>query len=313
MIKVAPQAQIALRHRADHVTPAKNGRIAVLSNLGVGTFLWDDLTLLSEFSIPQRPSQAALSPDGTLLAVTASDGITFYSTTTFEKVHYMNDAYQWCSYGSDGVFWTSCRFTAHTAVLEAWDLSKKTRIAKVKIGDPFDDSAFLLFPHPLPNSVVVWAAAGQDGQVLFWASLDGQTIQVDRFDEQDFTSPPAFNSSGKEFLISDEGSLYRYLYPSGPLLAHLDHLAEDEYAGENICYLDDGQALVTSAEGKLFVVDVVDMQVHDEVSLVGEDHRPICYFIRLAGGRFLSVHRDFSGTSDLARDRLMVWPSPTWR
>jgi hypothetical protein len=313
MIKVSPQARITLRHPAFQVAPAKDGRIAVMSNSGIGTFLGRDLDVLSAFSIPQRPWHAVLFPDGSLLAVTASDGITFYSTATFEKTHDMNDAYQWCLFGSDGLFWTSARFTPLTAVLEAWDLSRKTRIAKVKIGDPFGDSTFLLFPHPLPNSVVIWAAAGQDGQVLFWASLDGETIQVSPFDQQDFTLPPAFSPSGKEFLIISEGQLYRYEYPNGPLLAQMDQLAEDEYAGENICYLDDRHALVTSAEGKLFVVDVVDMKVHDEVSLVGEDPRPVSYFVRLAGERFLSVHRDFNGTPDLACDHLMVWPSPMWR
>jgi hypothetical protein len=313
MIKVAPQARLTLQHRANHVAPAKDGRSAVLANSGKGTLLGSDLTVLSEFSIPQRPSQAALSPDGTLLAVTASDGITFYSTATFEKTHYMNDAYQWCLFGSDGLFWTSSRYTPLTAVLEAWDLSNKTRIAKVKIADPFGDSTFLLFPHPVPNSAVVWAAAGQDGQVLFWASLDGETIQVNRLEEQDFTSPPAFSPSGKEFLITTDGNFYRYTYPNGPLLAQMDLSAEDEYAGEDICYLDDRHALVTSAEGKLFVVDVVDMKVHDEVSLVGADPRPVSYFVRLAGERFLSVHRDFNGTPDLVCDHLMVWPSPLWR
>src|SRR5208282_3542923 len=104
MIKVAPQALITLHHPAYHVVPAEDGRTAVLSNSGIGTFLGRDLTVLSGFSIPQRPSQAALSPDGSLLAVTASDGITFYSTCTFEKNNYMNDAYQSCLFGSDSLF-----------------------------------------------------------------------------------------------------------------------------------------------------------------------------------------------------------------
>jgi len=314
MIVVSPQARITLRHPAYHVVPAEDGRIAVLPpNSGTGTFLGPDLTALCGFSIPQRSSQAALSPDGSMLAVTASDGITFYSTATFEKTNYMNDAYQCCLFGSDGLFWTSSRFTALTAVLEAWDLSKETRIAKAKIADPFGDSTFLLFPHPLPNSVVVWVAAGQDGQALFFASLDGETIQVNLFEEQDFISPPAFSQNGREFLIAADGNLYRYLYPNGPLLAQMDQLAEDEHAGENICYLDDGHALMTSTAGKMFIVDVFKMKVVDEVRIEGEDPRPVSHLVRLADGRFLSVHRDLNGTPDLARDRLLVWPSPAWR
>lgn len=313
MIKVTPQAQITLSHPAYQVAPAEDGRIAVMSNWGVGTFLGPGLSVLSSFSFPQRPSHAALSPDGSSLAIAASDGITFYSTATFEKNRYMNDAYQWCLFGSDCVFWTSSRFTTLTTVLEAWDLFNETRIAKAKIADPFGDSTFLLFPHPLPNSVVVWAAAGQDGQRLFWASLDGETIQVTPFVQQDFTLPPAFSPSGKEFLIVSEGQLYRYEYPNGPLLAQMDQLSEDEYVGEDICYLDHRHALLTSAKGRLLVVDVVTLKVLEEVSLVGESPQPVSHFVRLADGRLLSVHRDLNGPSDLACDRLMVWPSPVWR
>jgi hypothetical protein len=310
MIKVSPQARITLGHTAFHVAPAKDGRIAVMSNSGIGTFLGRDLTVLSAFSIHQRPSHAALSPDGSLLAITASDGITFYSTATFERTHYMNDAYQWCLFGSDCVFWTSSRFTTLTTVLEAWDLTKETRIAKAKIADPFGDSIFLLFPHPLPSSVVVWAAAGQDGQMLFWASLESETIQVTPFVQQDFTLPPAFSPSGKEFLIFSAGQLYRYGYPNGPLLAQMDQLAGDECIGDSICYLDERHALLTSAKGRLLVVEVVKLKVLEEVSLVGEENpRPVSNVVRLADGRFLSVHRDLSG----ACDRLMVWLSPACR
>jgi hypothetical protein len=102
--------------------------------------------------------------------------------------------------------------------------------------------------------------------VLFWASLDGETIQVTPFDQQDFTLPPAFSRSGKEFLVISEGQLYRYEYPNGPLLAQMGQLAEDEHAGESICYLDDRHALMPSTEGKMFIVDVFKMKVVDEVA-----------------------------------------------
>jgi hypothetical protein len=91
MIKVAPHAHVALGHHALNLVPAEDGHIAVFSSAGTGTLLTPDLTVLSKFSLPHQPLQAALSPGGSLLAVTASDGITFYSTAplknTFKKAH----------------------------------------------------------------------------------------------------------------------------------------------------------------------------------------------------------------------------------
>jgi hypothetical protein len=46
----------------------------------------------------------------------------------------------------------------------------------------------------------------------------------------------------------------------------MDQLAEDDYVGEDICYLDDSHALLTSAKGRLFVVDVVRLKVLEEAS-----------------------------------------------
>ena len=46
-------------------------------------------TLLgSRLSIPNQPLEAALAQDGSELAITAADGISFYSTSTFDKTGY---------------------------------------------------------------------------------------------------------------------------------------------------------------------------------------------------------------------------------
>jgi hypothetical protein len=316
MIQITPHARITLQHPAFHLAPSEDGRIVALSRSGQGTFLSPDLTVFSSFSIPQEVSQAALSPDNSLLAVTAADGISFYSTATFEKTHYMNDAFEWCLFGSATLFWTSSRFTELTAVLQAWDLPQKTLIAKTKVADPFAGSTFLLLAHPSPNSAVVWAAAGQDGQRLMWASRKGDMIHVSRFEHEDFTSPPAFSPSGTEFLFTTEGQLFRYAYPNGPLLAKMNQLMEGEHIGDEVYYLDETRALLTSTEGRLFVVDVVNMNVLHELVIVGYEPRPtsgsdLSHFVKLADGRFLSLHRDLSAANlDQACDRLMVWPAP---
>jgi len=297
---ISTQSRTTLEHPASSLSAAEDGRIIVLSRQGEGTFLSPGLTTVSRFSIPNLPSEAALSLDGLELAVTAADGISFYSTSTFERTAYLNEAFQSCLYGSPDLFWTCSRFTPQTAVLEAWNRGSKTRIARLKIGDPFGDSHFLVWPHPVAKSVVVWAAGGQDGQFLFWASLDGDTIRLVRFEDLDFCTPPAFSPGGSEFLVTREGQLLRYAFPDGPRLGEMNELVEDQQIGDYVSYLDDRHALVGSMEGRLFLLDVDDMDILDEVALDGPD---LTFFRRIPGNRFLSVHRDRSAT----HDHLMVW------
>jgi hypothetical protein len=300
MFNIAAQGRIILEHPASFFGAADDGRIIVLSRQGQGTFLTPDLSILSRFSIANQPSGLALSLDGLELAVTAADGISFYSTSTFEKTGYLNDAFLSCLYGSPDLFWTCSRFSPQTAVLEVWNRGSKTRIAKLKVGDPHGNSHFWVWPHPLVGSVVVWAAAGQDGQSLFWATLDGDAIRLVRFRDLDFCSPPGFSPDGKEFLVPGEGELLRYAYPDGPLLGKMNKLPEDETIGDYVLYLDERRALLTSIEGRMFVVDVHEMEVLDEAALDGPD---LTFFLRMPGWRFLSVHRNWSGD----HDQLMVW------
>jgi hypothetical protein len=147
--------------------------------------------------------------------------------------------------------------------------------------------------------------------MLFWASLYGDAIQVTRFDPLMYTSLPAFSPSGREFVVTDEGKLYRYAYPNGPLLAQTRRFPEDEHAGEDVCYLNEKHAVLTSAKGKLFIVDALKMKVIDELSLTGVEPRQVSRLIKFSDGRFLSAHRDFAGkNADGVCDRLAVWPAP---
>jgi hypothetical protein len=314
VIRIDAQAKAVMPHRAFLVTTSVNGRIAALSRKGAGTLSAPDLTMLASFAVSLWPSDLALSPDGSELAVAAADGITLYSlspTWTFEKSGYLNNAYQSCLFGPEGRLWSCFAYTPRSAVLEVWDASKQAAIAEVKIVAPFVESAFRLFPHPLRDCVVVWVAAGQDGQRLFWASLEADTIRVSPLADLDFTSPPAFSPDGTEFLISTERGLIRYAFPDGPQLGEMNELVEDDYIGDSVCYLDRGRALVASAKERLFAVDLANMTTLDEVEISGDEPQPVSNFFRLDAQRFLSVHRDNEVMDpDRARDSLMVWRAP---
>jgi hypothetical protein len=294
VIKVAPQAQFDLEHSAAYLAVSGEGHIVAISRSGSGTFFAPNLTQPKRFSIPGSIYLAGLSQDGGELAVTSPTGITIYSTATFEKTDYLNDAFESCLFASPGFFWTCTRFGERAKLVEVRDAKTKTRVAKRKVADPFWGGGFILFPHPSPHSAVIFAGGGQDGQRLFWATLDGDTIQVKRFEDLHFASQPAFSPDGREFLVGNGERLVRYSYPDGPVLGAMEELAGIPIGYSDCVYLDQQRALV-KAEERLFVVNAERMEVMDELSILGFEERPMSpfqSFLALPGNTIVSIHGD---------------------
>jgi hypothetical protein len=60
----------------------------------------------------------------------------------------------------------------------------------------------------------------------------------------------------------------------------MNELPEDETIGDHVSYLDDRRALLTSIEGRMFVVHVHEMEVVDEAALDGPG---LTFFLRMPG------------------------------
>ena len=172
-----------------------------------------------------------------MLAITAANGITFLSASTFEKIHRLNDSFESCRFDAKNRLWTWARFSTATGIVEVWEPGTWRKIAKTKITDPYRNSYFWLTPHPDQNCVVS-AAARRAGDCLFWACLGNDGISVIRFPELRETTWPSFSPSGDEFLVISEGELRRYGYPRGPLHAKMRGLreSEDDNLGDFVYY-----------------------------------------------------------------------------
>jgi hypothetical protein len=173
-------------------------------------------------------------------------------------------------------------------------------------------------------------AARRDHQCLFWASLGSDGIHVIRFPELNETTWPSFSPGGDEFLVISDGELRRYGYPHGPLHARMRGLREskDDNLGDFVYYADAGHALIASLNYRLFLVDVENIQVQDEVVILGHQPHPaaelhpflkndrglasdtVC-MLPLPGAKFLSVHSEFRGAHRAdSGDRLLTWQLP---
>jgi hypothetical protein len=261
--------EVHLSHEARFTASAASGAVAALSPEGVGSLISADFQTVKDFTVSAPPRAAALSPAGSELAIVAPDGIRVFSTATSQLFHRLIDAFLSCLYVRENLVWTCARFTPRTVVLKAWDPRSWTPIAQARVADPYGNSEFSLFAHPDQNSVVLWAAAGQDGQCLLWATLTGSAITVTRFRLLSDTCPPSFSPNGEEFLVTSGCKLRRYAYPKGPLKGSLKARGsedEDDAIGYSVSYIDAAHAVVTTIGGRLLLVSLEGMSVIDEVA-----------------------------------------------
>jgi len=328
MVTISPLTHVTLKHRPFSLAVSDSGHVAAFSAWGSGALISPDFRSVTPFAFPHEFMGAALSPDGSMLAIAATNGTTLLSTSTFEKIHRFNDSFESCRFDANNRLWTCARFSTATVIVEVWEPGTWRKIAKTKITDSY--GYFWLLPHPDRNCMVVSAAARQAGRCLFWASLGSDGINLIRSPELKGTTWPTFSPSGDEFLVISEGELRRYCYPRGPLHAKMRGLreSEDDNLGEFVYYVDAGHALVASLNYRLFLVDVENMEVEDEVVILGHEPHPaaelhpflkddrglasdMVLMFPVPGSKFLSLHSEFRGAHRAdSDDRLLTWQLP---
>lgn len=324
---ITPLNALILPHRSFHCAVSRAGHIITMSESGVGSFVSPDRGTVSPLKVRFEPHHVAISEDGGLFAVTGGNGVTIYSGATFQPVYRLEGEFLASHFDPSRLLWTCCRQDSESVWIETWESKDWTRVARTSIADPMGDSSFMLFPGSSDGSVAIWAAAGQDGQWLFWARHDNGSIMAERFPLLSDTAPPSFSPSGEEFVVACFGELQRYRYPHGPLIGRmkLEEAFEEDQIDDHAAFLDDGWALVKSLEGRLLLVDLEVMSVSEEVLLRGYEairatgagsrgeRRPqwyLSFFRAISRKRFLSIHWDLSGPREESMEHLLTWEIP---
>ena len=133
--------------------------------------------------------------------------------------------------------------------------------------DPFGGSSGSFFPTPDRNTVALWIAAGQDGQIINWLNkLDGvSSVEESQLIE---TTPPEFSVSGKEFLVVAPFSIRRYGFPDVIEAGRCSGTSlEDDGFSSSLAWIDDQSALVATHECRLFRIELQSMTLADEVKI----------------------------------------------
>jgi hypothetical protein len=197
-----------------------------------------------------------------------------------------------------------------------------------RIVDPFGGSHVMFLAHPNDRSIVVWVAAGQDGQTAFLATRSGSAIHAVELPPRD-RLPPIFLPDGSSYLSAGDEALERFRWPGAervdavawPMLAGEDG---DEQSGSDVQLLPGGFATWCSNHGRIRIIDLETGRIVDELSIDGHPVRTVedlypnlrgdrtpCSDFEYAtpgpGGLMLTVH----GSTQLVVSAITDWsPDP---
>jgi hypothetical protein len=201
------------------------------------------------------------------------------------------------------------------------------RVAReVTVPDPFGQSMVVLCAHPRDDAVVLWVAAGQDGQQSWLVTDDGTGLDAALCADDGL--PALFGPDGSWLLAAGFGKLTRFSWPGAAELGTLSWADTDPEAaadgsdepGADLMLLPGGHAGWSTNNGRVRTVDLATMTVTDEVTLAGHPLRTVTdlypslagdenlctdfgYSVLGAGGMVLSVH----GKSTLVLSALQDW------
>jgi hypothetical protein len=296
-------AEVTLDHRAYHVRTCRDGFLAV-SQEGAFTVLDDKLRVTRRGDFGRPIADASV---GTQWAWIADEQLWLGHPDDPRPAAPMSTeaACRWHPSGER--LWT------------AYGTGDEVRIglgspeAGIVVPDEFGSAALMMSWHPDPDCVVLWIAAGQDGQQSWLIKDTGVTLAATRLPADDCL-PAQFTPDGEWLLTIDHGALTGTSWPDrverrALVWADVDPDAErdgTDMPGADLLVLPGGFAAWSTDCGRVRTVDLTTMTVVDEITLEGHPvrtvtdiHPPLTddspctdfeYTLRGAGDTVISIH-----------------------
>jgi hypothetical protein len=306
MVVLKPTAELELDD-ATHYVLASEGRPLSLLAPTMASLVHAPSGPVQPLRMARHPGHAILHPGGSMLArihggsgelvVRDITGKTLFTMAPppIEGRSSLRRGFDDFRFEGDGRFlWAVAPMSENACQINLIETTGWTTVHSVGVDEPIGGSKFVLDDTPWPGLLSLWAAAGQDGQQVYWVARDHETntILVETVAQLANCTPPVFSPDGEEFLVLAEfNELKRYAFPGVDVLGGpLESGDEDNPFAESMCYLDGRRAIVGTGEGRIFLVDVERMAVEDEVAVEGHEPRPIGeYYPNLADEKGLAT------------------------
>jgi hypothetical protein len=290
MILLKPNGRIDLEHRAYFLRNApgqsaiiaadKEGRYSIVSaDFGESRSYRRSSTLRTISPHPVAPWLALVDNDSGSLIVQTLDGDRLVQISPSQvggtAPNWIKQGFGDCLFDDGGEFlWLVAPRSAEDIAVCLIETTNWSFVDNVIIHDPFGGSSCSFHDTGRPGLMVLWLAAGQDGQQVYWLNRSHNNVSCDREPRLENTCPPIFSPNKEEILVINEKSaICKYSLPSMNLVAPpLESGDDDDPFAESLVYLTERQALAGTNEGRMFMVDTARMRIEDEVA-VGE-HSP---------------------------------------
>lgn len=192
-----------------------------------------------------------------------------------------------CFFDNRGVFlWCAVGISRDKIEIQRRETKSWRIVSRMVVDDPFGSSEPFFHSAGQSDTLVLWLAAGQDGQQIYWIVMRPDGFECKPVMDLRDVIPPAFSKDGSEFLVFDQaGTLQRYSYWPYRLLAHCESPCGDEdYFDGSMCYLDVKKALVATLHSRLFLIDLERLSVISENAVKGHEPKPTeLYYPTLRG------------------------------
>ncbi|MFC4856160.1 hypothetical protein [Actinophytocola glycyrrhizae] len=292
--EVPVAATVRLDHRVHCVRPCAGGFAAVSAD-GEVTVLDKGLRVVRRLGLGGRVGDVAIARDGTAWAWAATGRLWLGEPGGLAKDVPLPDevACRWLPSGQ--AVWVAIG-TGDEVCVELRDPDHRVR-ATVTVPDPFGGSMVMLCDHPHDDAVVLWIAAGRDGQES-WLLTDGATGPRAERLPAGGSRPALFLPDGRSLLTADDHRIAHVSWPDGAELGALGWADVDREAVEDggdapgeLVLLPGGHVAWTTRSGRIRTVDLAAMSVVDEITLTGHPLRPAA-----------ALHPALAGAENLCTD-----------
>ncbi len=152
----------------------------------------NNATILHQLDLDENLKSIDFCHEMERIAVVNKKGISIINYQQEEILFLKDRKYKEIIY-TQNYLWALKKINYHKAILEVYDATNWGLIDSIEIEDIFVNSGYLLVEGVSEQSVIIWMAAGQDGQCNFIVELNNNKLQFTEFIEYDtiplFISP----------------------------------------------------------------------------------------------------------------------------
>lgn len=245
----------------------KYGQMTIFNEKGI---------VLKNINLGVPLESIAFSPNHGLLAYITDSDLFILDYEKNELVYTEKAKFKAAYFSQQNLCWVVEKIDREWVKIKVYAINTWELIQSVLLEDIYIDSEYIIDEWCDENTVLLWMAAGQDGQSTFLLSLKSPSneINIEKFSIEN-TIPPVWNTSKTELAFTDETALTIVDISTKKIKNIITYPSDFLFAG-SVFYLNE-QELVRVAENGVHLINTYRSSIK-EIIIKGHEPRPISYY-----------------------------------